>query len=93
MSLGHEADTLLLEASKDEHGTITYSRHWGGETLQTNGRNFTESGDARTLATWRDALERLLSLGLIMAVGASGNVYQVTKKGYDYADGLEAQLV
>ena len=86
-----ESVTLLQAAQQDPNGIIMWFVHMSGENIQTNGHNFTEGADARVLATWRDAIQRLIQAGFITRVG-SGNLYQITKAGYDYLD-LLAQSV
>lgn len=92
MALTMESVQLLKAATKDTHGRIINTSTFGGEILQTNGENFTVGADARALANWRDALEQLLDEGLIERAG-SGTTFQVTKRGYDFADTLEEQLL
>lgn len=83
-----EAITLLKTAVSAQNGMIIHTRTLGRETIQSNGQNFTENADARTLANWRDALDQLFNLGLITQ-GGSNSIYQVTRKGYEYADALD----
>ena len=86
-----ESVTLLQAAEQDPNGIIMWFEHMSGENIQTNGHNFTEGADARALATWRDALLRLIQARFISQIG-SGHLYQITKAGYDYLE-LLAQPV
>ena len=89
--LPSEAVTLLTAAAEDENGIIIWRKHLGGEIIQTNGQNFTEGANARSLATWRDAIQRLHAACFVDLL-ESGNLYQVTKSGYDYLDQLAKLL-
>lgn len=91
MSLPTEAISLLKAAAESERGMIMHGKHWGGETIHTNGNTFTDGANARILAIWRDALERLLGAGLVTRLG-SGTVLQVTKRGYNFVDALKEEV-
>jgi hypothetical protein len=84
--MSEEAKNLLVEASRDRGGHILHARFIGGEEVQTNGKQFVKDGDARSRAIWVSALEELSTLGLIRDLGWKGEVYQVTREGYDVAE-------
>jgi hypothetical protein len=84
--LSLEARQLLLEAAQDQHGRIISVQTTGGTTIQTGGRNMIDEQTPRTLAIWRSALEELVNLGLVKAIGYKGEVYEVTRKGFEVAD-------
>lgn len=88
--MSEEAKELLVEASRDRGGHIMHARFIGGEEVQTNGKQFVKDGDARSRATWVSALEELVTLGLIRDLGWKGEVYQVTREGYDVAELLSS---
>lgn len=88
-SLTNEAKLLLKEASQDRNGTIMHLRHLGGTTIQTNGKNFTESSERREIARWESAIEVLVSEGLIIARGSKGEMCEITNLGYQVADMFE----
>lgn len=91
MSLPTEAISLLKAAAESERGMIMHGKHWGGETIRTEGHTFTDGSNIRILATWRNALERLLRAGLVTRLG-SGTVLQVTKRGYNFVETLEEEV-
>lgn len=88
--LSEEARQLLIEASKDKGGLIISLRHMGGQSIQTNGINFTDSGDRRSVARWEAAVEQLLDNDLIVARGDKNQVFELTNKGYELADSLQS---
>lgn len=79
---------LLIEASKDEQGVIMHLRMLNGLHVQTNGRNFVELHNPRSEATWRGAVEELLTLGLIEDRGSKGEILRMTASGYAMAERL-----
>jgi hypothetical protein len=90
IDLSPEAKTLLVEAAADKGGTILYMKMMSGPELQTNNKQFVESGNPRSAAIWESALEELRNGGLVKAVGHKGQVFQITREGYDVADRVKA---
>lgn len=92
MGLSKEARALLLEGVKDAHGTILRVRTSGGLTIQTNNKNLVPApNDGRCEAIWEGALSELLDDGLISGIGYEGEVFRVTRAGYELADLLGQQ--
>jgi len=89
--LSPEAKTLLVEASRDRNATIICSRTMSGPQLVTNQRNLIEKGDPRSAAAWESALEELRNFALVTARGHKGEIFQLTKKGFEAADLIRAQ--
>lgn len=89
-TISMEAEDLLKEAVKDANGRIMKIGFMGGTVVQTNGRNFTENKDARTIALWEGAVNELLEAGFIEKRGQKGEVFALTRLGYEYADKLQA---
>lgn len=87
IDFGEEATELLIEATKDPQGIIMRTKTMSGLHIQTNRRQFA-GGDARSQATWEDALRSLESLHLVQVQGGKGEVFRVTKQGYKVADDL-----
>ncbi|WP_199910617.1 hypothetical protein [Loktanella sp. Alg231-35] len=85
-SLGAEASRLLSEAAKDRGGTILSLRTLGGHAIQTNGINFTDSGDRRSVARWEAALDQLMERGFVKSIGFKNEVFEVTDRGFSYLD-------
>lgn len=87
-SISNQAAELLVEASKDRDGVIMRVQYLGGSDVQTHGRQFITSGDAREVAMWRGAVEELEILGFVEDRGGAGEVYFVTNEGFQAADDL-----
>ena len=78
-SLSDPARELLREAIQAQQGVI----YRIGNQVQTNGRQFAESGDSRSVARWRNAVDELNNLDLIEDFGErTGEIFRVTDKGY-----------
>jgi hypothetical protein len=90
-NLSPEAKTLLVEAAADKGGTIMYMRMMSGPQLQTNNKQFIEMNDARSAAVWEGALEELQNNGMIKVRGHKGQIFQITREGYEAADRIRAQ--
>lgn len=88
-SLSEEALTLLKAACLDQNGTIIKIQTFNGVTITSNNKSFIPSQEPREVATWEDALESLIILRLITQKDKKGEVYGVTKKGYDYIEQLQ----
>lgn len=89
-SLSAESKELLIEASKDQNGTIMSIGTLGGHIIQANGRNMITINNNREIARWRSALDQLSSLGLIKDRGYKGEVFAITDLGYQVVDALTA---
>jgi hypothetical protein len=88
--LGELAKTLLLEAADDRNGVVMRVLHLGGLAVQTNGKQFCETGNARDEARCEAAISELADLELIEDRGYKGEIYNVTDEGYRVADLLRA---
>lgn len=88
-SLTLEARTLLKEASQDPQGQIIYIHFLGGSALQSNGKSFIESDERRVIARWEAGLNQLKSEGLIIPRG-KGEIFEITAKGYEFADKIDS---
>ena len=86
--LSEDAKQLLLEATKSSAREILKAAAFGGLTIQANGKSFTERGNARSEARWEQALQDLLDHGLAKDPNGKGQVFEVTHKGFEVADGL-----
>lgn len=86
--LSKEAIELLKEAVQDDTGSILFLRNFNGPVLQTNNRNLISSDNPRERAAWEAAIAELKSAGFIVVGNKQGNIYDVTKAGYDAADQL-----
>ena len=91
VTISDEASELLLAASTDPHGTIIHVRTSSGLCVQTAGKNFVTTREARVEARWDDAVRELARYGLIKSNGGGGQTYSVTTQGYDAADQIKAR--
>jgi len=82
--LSKEAKLLLKGAAADPSGLVIFERFGASDDLHTNGESlFTDKSDHQALATWEAALEELVKAGLFVDRGGKGEIYEITKKGYD----------
>ena len=84
--LSEEARQLLLEGSHDREGRITWLSMAEGLQIQTNGKSFVESQNARSEAKWKAAIQQLEQRGLIQREGDS--IFSLTDEGFNVADTL-----
>jgi hypothetical protein len=89
-TLSDDAKALLIGAKKSE-GRIMYIRYMGGASIQTADRNFIEPYSNREEARWKAALDELRGNRLIEDVGYKGEIFQMTKLGYEVADEIEGK--
>ena len=88
-NLTREAKRLLAEACLDPNGQILKVRTLSGLSISTNQKEMLPDNSGRNIAIWEAALDELLSNKLIASLGTKGEVFQVTKMGYDHNDLLE----
>ena len=87
-SLSKDAEELLSEAVTDPAGIVMLVRYGEGIDLETNGKNFISDQTRRTVAKWEAALQELVDGNLLIERGTQGEVFEVTQKGYDFAESL-----
>lgn len=86
-ALSNEAKILLKEASLDPGGLVLFERYGASVDLHANGKSLlTSKEDHRALAAWESAIQELIKDGLLVARGERGEVFEITKKGYDAAE-------
>jgi hypothetical protein len=87
--LTREAQELLREAVAGDGDVMVI--HWmGGSAVQANKKNFVEGGNPRSQAIWEGAVQELVNEGLLDPVGYKGEIFRVTRRGYEVADLLKA---
>jgi len=86
--LSSEAENLLMEATADPHGIVMMLETNLGLHMQTNGKQLTETGNARAAAVWQAAMRELLNNGLLQSQGHNGEMFKVTAEGYRVGDEL-----
>ena len=87
--LTEEAKELLLEAVKDKRGEILKVSSMGGMSIRTNGREFLEEVNPRLEAIWVDAFKELFTCGFVFDETGHGQVFRVTRAGYEAAEVLQ----
>ncbi len=88
--LSNEARDLLLEAVEDPHGSVLRVMTFSGLTVQANNKNMVSAPrDGRCQAVWQGAIEKLVDNDLIADRGYEGEVFRVTREGYELADLLK----
>jgi hypothetical protein len=88
--LSKEARILLQGAAADPSGLVLFERYGAGVDLHTNGVSLlTSKEDHRAVALWESALEELVKDGLLVARGERGEIFEITKQGYDLAKPAE----
>ena len=87
VGMPEEAKTILC-AAVEANGVIMHIRTFGGEHIQVGDKDVIPDQEPRTLANWKAGLEELRSHRYIMGQGYEGEMYKVTKAGYEAADTL-----
>jgi hypothetical protein len=88
-ALSNEAKILLKESALDPSGLVLFERYGASVDLHTNDKSLLTSKDRRALALWESALQELVKGDLLVARGDRGEVFEITKKGYDAAERLD----
>jgi hypothetical protein len=86
-ALSNEARILLKEAALDPSGLVLFERFGAGVDLHTNGVSLlTSKADHHALAVWESALQELIKASLLVTRDERGEVFEITKQGYDVAN-------
>ena len=89
-NLSAEAKALLIAASNDKNAYIITRDTVQGFIVTSNNQQFVQAGNARSRATWVNAIQELLGNYLISQERADG-LYRVTMEGFELADVLKAR--
>lgn len=89
--LTEEAKCLLVKVTKGQSRRIQKIRMKKGVQFKAGGANLNAVGDSRSEAKWEQALEDLKEQGLVRGPNGQGITYEVTDKGFDFADELIRQ--
>lgn len=85
--LSREAQILLKEMSTDPHGIVMTLLDSSGYTVQVNSRNLVEDPKSpKQRAIWESAVKELEAEELIQPEGYKGEIFILTKKGFEIAD-------
>jgi hypothetical protein len=86
--LSTEARTILLEAAAGD-GRIIHARYQGGEQIQANSKSLIPEHNQRTIALWVGGIDDLSRHRFIKDVGHKGEIFEVTREGYEAADEIQ----
>lgn len=82
----------LLVAAKAGAGQIAYLHHMGGVSIRVGNKEFINPpNDPNEEARWRVAINELRAAGLIEDTSTRGEVFRMTKPGYEVAGEIEAK--
>lgn len=85
--LSEDAKSILRAAAKGD-GEVIFSRTLGGTRVWAGGESMAEDNGPREAARWEAAVEELQRLRYLKDVGRQGEVFELTKAGWDMADSL-----
>jgi hypothetical protein len=88
VSLSKEAQSLLRAASESRHGMINRIMSLGRPIISANGIGFVDENDARSIATWEEALQELERANLVEAVNFNRDGFRITLRGYEIAGAI-----
>ena len=78
------------EASAGD-GMVFYHRSMGGEHIQANWKSLIPENNQRTIALWVGGIEDLVCRRFIKDLGHKGEVFEITREGYEAADEIRAR--
>ena len=77
---------MLVAAALDSSGALFFVESMGGLSMEANSKQLVESGNARSEARGRRAMNDLISAGLLENRGGDGSMLFVTDEGFRAAD-------
>jgi hypothetical protein len=83
--LSAEAKMILKEAV-DSDGDVVHSKSLNGEQIFANGKSLIPNDEPKTIALWAGGLEDLIRCRCIKDRGHKGEIFEVTREGYDAAN-------
>jgi hypothetical protein len=83
--LSAEAKMILKEAV-DSDGHVVHSKSLNGEQIFANGKSLIPNDEPKTIALWAGGLEDLIRCRCIKDRGHKGEIFEVTREGYDAAN-------
>lgn len=86
IKISDEALKLLQAASNAKDGVILKTTDLSGTYITANNINFITSQDRREVAKWESGLQELINLCFIEA---RGDLFIITKSGYEFIDTLD----
>jgi hypothetical protein len=89
VDISEDAKSLLMSAGKGG-GRILYMRLANGTAIQTNDKVFFDDGECSTEGRWAMVVRELREQGLVALVGVEGTAFEITRRGCDFCEELEA---
>ena len=83
-----EEGKAILKAAAAHDGTIMCQRYHGGQAIQAGRTALIPDQNPRTVARWMGGLEDLRRRRYIIDRGHKGEIFEVTREGYEAADEL-----
>lgn len=90
LNLSNEAIEIISLAGAND-GNIMKINHLAGLLLQVGGKNL-DTSTPRKQAIYTSALDELLTYGLIEAKGVKGQIYDLTRYGWDVYDQIQVPV-
>lgn len=84
--LSEESKHLLKLTASEKDGVILKTATFDGRHIQAGGQTF--GGHGKEAAKWEEALNELISQGLVVARGYKDQVFELTHKGWKVAEQL-----
>lgn len=84
--LSEKARQILCEVYADPDKQILVYKTLDGDNFQTNGKSLMLTNSKRESIEIEGAISELVQLGLLSDLGNSGEVFQITKKGFEVVD-------
>ena len=88
-SLSGEALQMLQAACDTLDGTIIKTSDLSGEYIQVRDKHFITSQNRKEIVKWTDGLDELVKRGFVEVKGDKGEIFAVSKSGYDYIEQLK----
>lgn len=88
-SLSEEALQMLQAACDALDGTILKTSDLSGEYIQVRDKNFITSQNRKEIVKWMNGLDELVKRGFVEVKGDKGEIFAVSKSGYDYIEQLK----
>jgi hypothetical protein len=82
---------IILTAAASGDGHILRGRNFGGQELQVGGKQLIPDNTPRIVARWIGGLEDLQRRRYITDLGHKGEIFQMTREGYEAADSVSKE--
>ena len=82
---------IILKAAASGDGHILCVRNLGGQELQVGGKQLIQDHTPRIVARWIGGVEDLQRRRYIKDLGHKGEVFQMTREGYEAADSVSKE--